>query len=92
MAGGVVTGTQLMRRGSLGWALGCLLAGTALAVTGGVFLVQSPEPLVPDTDVNRPSRERGSLLIGASLPLLAYSIRFLVRRKHAGSNPSVRKE
>jgi hypothetical protein len=88
MAGGVALGTELVRRGSWGWAIGSLLAGTALAITGSVFMAQSPDAWVADTSVYRLSRERGSLLLAASLPLFAYSIRFLVRRMHASSGPS----
>ncbi|HEX6240816.1 MAG TPA: hypothetical protein VFZ61_07980 [Polyangiales bacterium] len=81
MAGGVGVGPRLVRRGSLGWSIACLLLGGALAAAGAVFTVQSPDTLVPDTVVMGLSRQGGSLLMSASLPLLTYGIGLLVRRK-----------
>jgi hypothetical protein len=42
---------------------------------GAVLMARTPETLVDDTDVTGPSRQAGSLCLGAALPLLTYGAR-----------------
>jgi hypothetical protein len=78
MAGGVAIGPGLAHRGSLGWAIGCLVAGAAMSIAGGVLLARTPDTLVHDTRITDLTREGGGLLLSGALPLLSYGATFLI--------------
>jgi hypothetical protein len=81
MAGAVAAGPHLVRNGSPAWSIVALAAGGAALGLGTAFLIRQPEPLIPHTDVVRPSREAASLLVSAALPLLTYGIGFQLARR-----------
>jgi hypothetical protein len=81
LASAVVADTMRARRGSMAWAVASLVLGGALLVTGGVLLALNPAPLVDGTGLETLSRERGSLLLSASFPLIGYGVTFSIGRK-----------
>jgi hypothetical protein len=62
-------------RAALAVSIAALVAGLAATGVGAVLLARTPAILIEDTEVTRPSREAGSLCVGAALPLLTYGAR-----------------
>ena len=62
-------------RAALAVSITTLVLGVAATSFGAVLMARTPETLVDDTDVTAPSREAGSLCLGAALPLLTYGAR-----------------
>lgn len=81
LASAAVADTARARRGSVAWAVASLVLGGAMLVTGGVLLALRPPSLVDGTDLKTLSRERGSLLLAASFPLVGYGVAFSIGRK-----------
>lgn len=84
MASAVLLGPRFVPRGSFSTSIASIFAGIAALGFGIYWLAREPARLISTTDIDRPSREAGSLLLSAALPLLAYGITFpLVRREKA---------
>jgi hypothetical protein len=76
-AGGALmaSGTALVAqrpRAALVISITMLVLGVAAASAGTVLMVRTPETLIEGTGIKEPSREAGSLALGAALPLLTY--------------------
>lgn len=80
MASAVVTGARATRAGSLGWSVGALASGAAMAGAGLALAVHEP-PSVPGSRLPEPRRQAGYLLATSALPLFAYGVGFLVARQ-----------
>ncbi len=80
MAGAIALGPRLTRGVSLGWGVGGIASGIALAGLSAVWLAREPQPLVAHTPVQRPYVQAGCLWLGASLPLLSYGLILLIER------------
>jgi hypothetical protein len=83
MAGAIPVGGRIAQRGSLAWAIGTLTVGAALLGVGSYWLIRQPDALIETTDLERPSRQAGSLMIAAGLPLATYGIAFLVQYRRS---------
>lgn len=59
-------------RAALAVSVTVLVLGVAAASLGTVMMVRTPETLIEGTQLTEPSREAGSLALGAALPLLTY--------------------
>ncbi len=82
MASAILVGERVTRRGSLAWSVASLAAGAALVGVGTFWLVREPHHVIPGTDIERPSRQGGSLLFSAGLPLITYGAAFpIVHRR-----------
>jgi hypothetical protein len=81
LASAVAADTAHARRGSMAWAIASLGFGAAMLVAGAVLVAVKPPALVEDTDLRTLSRERGSLLLSGSFPLISYGVTFSIGRK-----------
>lgn len=81
MASAIAVGVHIQPRGSLAWGISALTAGAALLGVGAYFAIREPDVLIETTELYGPSRHAGSLLIGAALPLIAYGVVVLPRRR-----------
>lgn len=82
MAGAIPVGAEISRRGSLGWSIAALSVGAALLGVGAYWLIREPSRLIDTVDdLDRPSRQAGSLLVAGGLPLTTYGVAFLVQRR-----------
>jgi hypothetical protein len=62
-------------RAALAVSITALVLGVAATSVGAVLMARTPETLVDGTDVTSPSRQAGSLCLGAALPLLTFGAR-----------------
>jgi hypothetical protein len=73
------------RRGELVWSAASLVLGAGLLGIGGFFVFRDPTPVIASATYDRPSRERGALMLGASLPFIAYGAVSLTRERRVVS-------
>lgn len=78
MAGAILIGNRATRVGSLTWSIASMLAGAAALGVGTYLVIREPSALIPTSEVVRPSRQAGGLLLAASLPLASYGVGYLV--------------
>jgi hypothetical protein len=81
MAAAVLTGNRARRTGSVAWSVASLVAGSLALGAGAYLLIRKPAQVIPDTEVDRPSRQAGSLLIGAASPMITYGFAYLGQRR-----------
>jgi hypothetical protein len=94
MATGVALSPKLSARGSRAWSISSLVLGGALSAAGAFLLAWQPATLVHGTEIERPGRERGALVLSCALPLVVYGLTFLVKHsrkmnEHVRTDPSV---
>jgi hypothetical protein len=77
-------GERLLRRGTLGWSLANVAVGAALLGLGGFWAIHTPREVLSGTDMQRPSRQAGALMLSASLPFLTYGVAAPLARWRAG--------
>jgi hypothetical protein len=80
LAAAIVMGSELLERGSRPWSIASLVTGGALLGFGIALMVRQPDRLVPEVDLHEPSRQLGSVVTAAALPLLAYGVGYEVKR------------
>jgi hypothetical protein len=74
MSGALLVSEHATERGSLEWSVASVVLATAFLSVGTYLMVREPKAVIPTSDLERPSRNGGGLLVALSLPLLTYGI------------------